>query len=42
MGALAPALAGSLLKAGLADALYMSELIGVMLMCAGFALAVKP
>jgi len=35
-GALMPALAGSFIKAGLADWLYMSELLGVVLMYIGF------
>ena len=35
-GALAPAMAGSFVKMGLVDALYLSELIGVVLMYAGF------
>lgn len=35
-GALAPAMAGSFVKMGLADALYLSELIGVVLMYIGF------
>lgn len=35
-GALAPALAGSLVKAGLVDGLYFSELIGAILMYIGF------
>lgn len=38
-GALMPALGGSFLKAGLADWLYLSELLGVILMYAGFLLA---
>jgi hypothetical protein len=38
-GALAPAMGGSFLKAGLADVLYISELIGAILMYAGFVLA---
>jgi hypothetical protein len=38
-GALMPAMAGSLVKAGLVDALYLSELIGVVLMYTGFLLA---
>jgi hypothetical protein len=38
-GALAPALAGSLLKAGIMDVLYLSEFIGAVLMFAGFMLA---
>lgn len=35
-GALMPAMAGSLIKAGLADWLYLSEFLGVVLMYAGF------
>jgi hypothetical protein len=35
-GALAPAMAGSFVRMGLADALYLSELIGVVIMYAGF------
>jgi hypothetical protein len=35
-GALAPALAGSFVKIGLADVLYLSELVGVILMYVGF------
>ena len=35
-GALAPAMAGSFVRMGLADALYLSELIGVVLMYIGF------
>ncbi|GAB4396338.1 MAG: hypothetical protein OHK0052_17500 [Anaerolineales bacterium] len=38
-GALLPALAGSLLKAGTLDVLYLSELFGVAIMFAGFWLA---
>ncbi len=42
-GALAPAMAGSLIKAGITDILYASELIGVVLMYAGFLQAsLKP
>lgn len=41
-GALMPAMAGSLIKAGLADWLYVSELIGVVIMYAGFILATSP
>lgn len=40
-GALMPAMAGSLLKAGLVDILYLSELVGVVLMYSGFLLAVS-
>jgi len=36
IGALAPAMAGSFVKLGLVDALYLSELIGVVLMYIGF------
>jgi hypothetical protein len=36
IGALAPAMAGSFVKMGLADVLYLSELIGVILMYIGF------
>ena len=35
-GALMPAMAGSFIKAGLVDWLYMSELLGVVLMYVGF------
>jgi hypothetical protein len=35
-GALAPAMAGSFVKLGMVDALYLSELIGVVLMYIGF------
>jgi hypothetical protein len=35
-GALAPAMAGSFVKVGLVDGLYLSELIGVVLMYIGF------
>jgi len=38
-GALSPAMGGSLLKAGLTDMLYLSELIGAILMYIGFILA---
>ena len=38
-GALMPAMAGSFLRLGLTDWLYVSEFIGVVLMYAGFALA---
>ena len=38
-GALSPAMGGSLLKAGLADMLYISEFIGAVLMYIGFVLA---
>lgn len=35
-GALAPALAGTFVKAGIVDALYVSEFIGALMMFAGF------
>jgi hypothetical protein len=38
-GALMPAMAGSFVKAGLVDWLYLSEFLGVVLMYAGFMLA---
>jgi hypothetical protein len=38
-GALSPAMGGSFLKAGLADMLYLSELIGAILMFIGFLMA---
>jgi hypothetical protein len=38
-GALSPALAGTLVKAGLVDALYISEFIGAILMFLGFMLS---
>jgi hypothetical protein len=38
-GALSPALAGSLLKAGIVDMLYISEFVGAVVMFAGFMLA---
>lgn len=38
-GALMPAMGGTLLKAGLADWLYVSELLGVVIMYSGFMLA---
>ena len=38
-GALAPAMAGSFVKAGLVDVLYISELIGAIVMFAGFLLS---
>jgi hypothetical protein len=40
-GALMPAMAGTFVKAGLVDWLYVSELIGVILMYAGFLLAME-
>jgi hypothetical protein len=39
VGALSPAMGGSLLRAGLTDMLYLSELIGAILMFIGFLLA---
>jgi hypothetical protein len=36
VGALAPAMAGSFVRMGVVDALYLSELIGVVIMYAGF------
>jgi len=39
-GALAPAMAGSFVKLGLADVLYLSELVGVILMYIGFLQAI--
>jgi hypothetical protein len=38
-GALSPAMAGTFVKAGIVDALYISEFIGALLMFAGFMLA---
>jgi vacuolar-type H+-ATPase subunit I/STV1 len=38
-GALMPAMAGTFLRLGLVDWLYLSELMGVVLMYAGFSLA---
>lgn len=38
-GALMPAMAGSFVKAGLVDFLYLSEFVGVVLMYAGFLIA---
>jgi len=38
-GALSPAMGGTFLRAGLADILYLSELIGAVLMFIGFTLA---
>lgn len=40
-GALSPALGGTFLKAGLVDFLYLSELIGAIVMFAGFILATQ-
>jgi hypothetical protein len=39
VGALSPAMAGTFVKAGLVDALYVSEFIGAVLMFTGFILA---
>lgn len=39
VGALSPAMGGSLLRAGLTDMLYLSELIGAILMFTGFLMA---
>ena len=39
IGALSPAMAGTFVKAGLVDALYVSELIGAIIMFIGFMLA---
>lgn len=41
-GALMPATAGTFIRAGLTDWLYLSELIGVVLMYAGFVMAGAP
>lgn len=41
-GALMPAMAGSFIKAGLADWLYLSEFLGVVLMYIGFLQATAP
>lgn len=38
-GALSPAMAGTLVKAGIVDALYISEFIGAIIMFVGFMLA---
>ena len=38
-GALSPAMAGTLVKAGIVDALYISEFIGAIVMFVGFMLA---
>lgn len=39
LGALSPAIAGSLVGAGMVDLLYVSELVGVLLMYLGFVMA---
>ncbi len=41
-GALMPAMGGSLVKAGLADVLYLSELLGAIIMFVGFWQATTP
>lgn len=41
-GALMPAMAGSFLRLGLVDWLYISEFVGVVMMYAGFSLATSP
>ena len=41
-GALMPAMAGTFVRAGLVDWLYISELMGVVLMYAGFIQATNP
>ncbi len=41
-GALSPAMGGSLLKAGLTDMLYLSELVGAIIMFLGFLLSTSP
>jgi hypothetical protein len=41
-GALLPAIAGTFVKAGLGDWLYLSEFLGAVLMYAGFTLATTP
>jgi len=41
-GAMFPAAAGTLIRLGLGDWLYVSELIGAALMFAGFYLATRP
>lgn len=41
-GALMPAMAGSFVQAGIVDALYLSELFGVILMYGGFLQATAP
>jgi hypothetical protein len=41
-GALSPAMAGSFVKAGLVDGLYVSEFIGVVIMFLGFLQATAP
>jgi hypothetical protein len=42
VGAMFPAAAGTLIRLGLGDWLYLSELIGSVLMFAGFYLAIRP
>lgn len=41
-GALSPAMGGTFLKAGITDMLYVSELVGAILMFTGFMLATAP
>ena len=41
-GALMPAMAGSFVNLGMADVLYLSELVGVILMYSGFIKATSP
>ena len=41
-GALSPALGGTFLKAGIADMLYASELVGAIIMYLGFMMSVSP
>jgi hypothetical protein len=40
-GALSPALGGTFLRAGMVDFLYLSELIGAVIMFTGFILATQ-
>jgi hypothetical protein len=40
-GALSPALGGTFLRAGFVDVLYLSELVGAVIMFAGFMLAIS-
>ena len=42
IGALMPAMAGSFVNLGMADVLYLSELVGVILMYTGFVKATTP
>ena len=41
-GALSPAMGGTFLRVGLTDLLYLSELIGAILMFIGFVMATSP